>query len=123
MSVLKPIKSDFVGLGQDVFGDGWRYRLAAHFGVAARTVHRWADNAKDPDWQPPAEILAFLRDQAETLQTVRLQERIGEIARHQIDSGQLHPNVVAAVLQDLADAFKTAERPKDKAYKPVPKEG
>lgn len=119
MRVLKPFKSDFNGLGQDVFGRGWRYRLAAHFDVAVRTVHRWADNAKSPDWQPPAHIIEFLRDQDETLKTLRLREEFSRMAKFQIDQGQLHPNVVAAIFADLAEDFKTAERPKDKAYKPV----
>lgn len=119
MTVLEPLKNNFNGLGEDVFGRGWRYRLAAHFGVAVRTVHRWSDNAKNPDWQPPAHILEFLNDQAETLATLRLKQAYAKMAKAQVDSGQLHTNVIAAIFADLADDFKIAERPKDKAYKPV----
>ena len=121
MGVLRdlfpPLKDDLKVLGPQVFGDGWKYRLAAHCEVAVRTVHRWCD-PKEKTRAPPVELINWLRDQAETLQTLRLREELSKSLQAQIASGQLHPDVVAALLADLAEDFKTAKTPKDKARSP-----
>lgn len=117
MSVLRdlfpPLKDDLKVLGPEVFGAGWKYRLAAHCDIAVRTVHRWCD-PKEKTRAPPVELINWLRDQAETLQTLRLSEQINAQLRHQVEIGQLHPDVIAAMLSDLAESFKTALPPKDK---------
>ena len=121
MGVLRdlfpPLKDDLKVLGPEVFGAGWKYRLAAHCEVAVRTVHRWCD-PKEKTRAPPVELINWLRDQAETLQTLRLREELSKSLQMQIASGQLHPDVVAALLADLAEDFKTAKTPKDKARSP-----
>lgn len=117
MSALKdlfpPLKDDLRVLGPEVFGDGWKYRLAAHCEIAVRTVHRWCD-PKEKTRAPPVELINWLRAQSETLKTLNLAEQINTQLRHQVDTGQLHPDVIAAMLADLSDAFKTALPPKDK---------
>ena len=121
MGVLRdlfpPLKDDLKVLGPQVFGDGWKYRLAAHCEVAVRTVHRWCE-PKEKTRAPPVELINWLRDQAETLQTLRLREELSKSLQTQITSGQLHPDVIAALLADLAEDFKTAKTPKDKSRSP-----
>lgn len=118
LSELFPAKKDALKeLGPKVFGAGWKYRLAAHAEVAVRTVHRWCD-PKQTNRVPSVDLLNFLSDQAETLKTLELRENISKQVQFQITSGQLHPDVVAALLTDIAEDFKTAKTPKDKVRSP-----
>lgn len=115
---LFPAKKDTLKvLGPEVFGAGWKYRLAAHAGIAVRTVHRWCD-PKEKNRVPPVHLLNFLSDQAETLKTLELRQNISKQLQFQINSGQLHADVVAALLTDIAEDFKTAKTPKDKIRSP-----
>lgn len=112
-----PRKRDLRDLGPQVFGDGWKYRLAAHCEIAVRTVHRWCD-PRQATRLPPIDLMNWLRDQAETLSTLRLKEEISRQMAFQIAEGQLHADVLAAMLTDIAESIKTAKTPRDKARSP-----
>lgn len=112
-----PRKRDLRRLGPEVFGDGWKYRLAAHCEIAVRTVHRWCDPAEETRL-PPVDLINWLQDQSETLSTLGLKASITKQMKFQVDEGQLHANVVAAMLTDIAEGMKTAKPPRDKARSP-----
>ncbi len=112
-----PRKRDLRDLGPLVFGEGWKYRLAAHCEIAVRTVHRWCD-PRQPTRLPPIELMKWLRDQSETLTTLGLKNQIASQMAFQVKEGQLHPDVLAAMLTDIAESIKTAKTPRDKVRSP-----